>query len=205
MNYNFELIEIMHLASQAIMSNDDTVKRIALGDIYHAVKSAIRGTSAATEEEILEAATEPPVTVGCPSLVPPRVIPHDEPAAEVPRNKAKDAAKRGEVRAAKTPMTVVFQTKVNDDRVLSAEINSETADHRTAAYLFDGPHVVCKIEFFDQYQGRNWAYLIVRRALNGLMSKAGKAARHRKLAAKRLTEQRGKDSAAPVEEEANRA
>lgn len=56
MNYNFELIEILHLASQALMSDDDTVKRIAIGDIYHAAKSAIRSTSAATEDEIHEAA-----------------------------------------------------------------------------------------------------------------------------------------------------
>ena len=60
MSLNFELIEILHLASQALMSDDDTVKRIALGDIYHAVASAIRGTSAATEDEIHEAATEEP-------------------------------------------------------------------------------------------------------------------------------------------------
>lgn len=85
MNYNFELIEILHLASQALMSDDDTVKRIAIGDIYHAAATAIRGTSAATEDEIHEAATEEPTTVGCPSLVPLRMIAHDEPAAEVPR------------------------------------------------------------------------------------------------------------------------
>ena len=194
MNYNFELFEIMHLASQAIMSNDDTVKRIAIGDIHHAAKSAIAAAN--------DGAAGVRALPGCPSLMPSKVIPHDEPAAEVPRRAAKDAAIRGEVRAAKTPMTVVFQTKIDDNRELSAEINSETADHRTAAYLFDGPHVVCKIEFFDQYQGRNWDYPIVRRALNGLMSKAGKAARHRKLATKRLMEQRGKDSAAPVKEEA---
>lgn len=114
-----------------------------------------------------------------------------DPAAEAPQSRTKDAAMRGEVRAAKTPMTVVFNTKIDDNRELSAEINSETTDHRTAAYLFDGLHVVCKIEFFDQYQGRHWAYPIVRRALNGLMSKAGKAARHRKQAAKRAAAAKG--------------
>lgn len=171
MNYNFELIEIMHLASQAIMSNDDTVKRIAIGDIYHAAKSAIAAAN--------DGAAGVRALPGCPSLMPAKVTPHDEPAAEVPRNKTKDAAKRGVVRVVASPMTVVFQTKVNDDRVLSADINYESTVHRTEAYLYDGQNAVCKIDFFDQYQGRNWAYPIVRRALNGLMSKAGKGGRYR--------------------------
>lgn len=34
------------------------------------------------QDEIFEAATETPVSLGCPSLVPPHVIPHDEPAQE---------------------------------------------------------------------------------------------------------------------------
>ena len=88
MNYNEVLTEVTHLCSQAIVSNDDAVKRIAIGDIEHALARAIRGETAATEDEIHEAATEEPVTVGCPSLVPPRIIPHDEPAAEVPRTEA---------------------------------------------------------------------------------------------------------------------
>lgn len=85
MNYNEVLAEVRNLAFHAIVSNDAAVKRIAIGDIADAVARVIRGTSAATEDEIHEAATEEPVTVGCPSLVPPRVIPHDEPAVEVPR------------------------------------------------------------------------------------------------------------------------
>lgn len=40
------------------------------------------------QDEIFEAATETPATLGCPSLVPPQVIAHDEPAAEVPRTEA---------------------------------------------------------------------------------------------------------------------
>lgn len=83
MNYNEVLAEVRNIAFHAIVSNDDAIKRIALGDIADVVARVIRGTSAASEEEIHEAATEEPVTVGCPSLVPPRVIPHDEPAAEV--------------------------------------------------------------------------------------------------------------------------
>ena len=85
MSYNDVLTEVMHLCSQAIVSNGDAVKRIALGDIADVVSRVIRGTSAATEDEIHEAATEEPTTVGCPSLVPLRMIAHDEPAAEVPR------------------------------------------------------------------------------------------------------------------------
>lgn len=34
------------------------------------------------QDEIFEAATETPVTLGCPSLVPPQVITHDEPARD---------------------------------------------------------------------------------------------------------------------------
>lgn len=38
---NFELAEIMHLASQAIMSDDQDVKRLALGDIADAIASIL--------------------------------------------------------------------------------------------------------------------------------------------------------------------
>lgn len=54
MNLNCELSEIVHLASQAIVSNDDTVKRIAIGDIADVVSRVIRGTSAAREEVEVE-------------------------------------------------------------------------------------------------------------------------------------------------------
>lgn len=33
--------EIVHIATQAILSNDEAVKRVALGDIYHAIASVL--------------------------------------------------------------------------------------------------------------------------------------------------------------------
>ena len=88
-------------------------------------------------------------------------------------------------RVAKTPSTVVMQAKLPSGRVVSAELENESTSHRAQAYLYDGENNVCMITFFNQYQGRAWAYPIVRRALNGLMSKAGKNAR-RKANAKKV-------------------
>lgn len=81
------MTEIQHLATEAILEDQDAFAATAFMLIIDKIIAAngVRGTSAASEEEIQEAATEEPVTVGCPSLVPPRMIPHDEPAAEVPR------------------------------------------------------------------------------------------------------------------------
>lgn len=39
------------------------------------------------QDEIFEAATELPATLGCPSLVPPQVIAHDEPADEIQKRR----------------------------------------------------------------------------------------------------------------------
>ena len=165
--YVVALTDIQHLVVRAVLEDQDAFAENTFVEITEKINAALDGAAGVR------------ALPGCPSLMPAKVIPHDEPAAEVPRNKAKDAAKRGVVRSVASPMTVVFQTKVNDDRVLSADINYESTVHRTEAYLYDGQNTVCKIDFFNQYQGRNWAYPIVRRALNGLMSKAGKSGRYR--------------------------
>ena len=79
---------------------------------------------------------------------------------------------------AKTPQTVVFQVTLGTGRRISAELEAESTSHAAQAFLYDGGNCVCQITFFNQYQGRSWTYPIVRRALNGLMSKCGKRSRY---------------------------
>lgn len=162
------LTEIVHLATAAVIGDDISLSRLAIGDI----KDILRGLDE-REAERQEAASEEPQ--------------HDEAAA-----KAKAAAKHGgKVRVAKTPTTVAFQVDANEGRKISAELHNETTISRAHAWLWDGDKAVCKIEFFGQYQGRSWAYPIVRRSLNGLMSKAGKAGRYRDNQQRRVAAQEG--------------
>lgn len=80
---------------------------------------------------------------------------------------------------AKTPQTVVFDIKLSSGRKVSAELEAEATDHRTQAFLYDGEKPVCQITFFNQYQTRSYSYNIVRKALNGLMSKVCHSSRVR--------------------------
>jgi len=80
---------------------------------------------------------------------------------------------------AKTPETVVMNFTLPSGRLISAEIHEESTTSVAEAALFDGNNIVCRMRFFNQYQGRNWMYPIVRRACNGVVSKAGKTCRNR--------------------------
>lgn len=167
MNYNFELTEIMYLASQALISNDDTVMRLAIGDIYHTAKSAIRGASAATEEELHEAATEEPVTVGCPSLVPPRVIAHDEPAAEVPRTEEEKQRQREiehfsfcnglfPIHTVRTPSGSMGKCEINGRKFSFASLDS-TGPNETPSCTVDVRDGDKKIALMTVLRGRSIA------------------------------------------------
>ena len=122
---------------------------------------------------MFEAATEEPVTLGCPSLVPGAVVVHDEPGA--PKAALDPLIKR----CAKTPETIVMQTTLPSGRCLSAEWLAESSDHRTQAFLYDDDKMVCRITFFDGYQSRSIGFKITKQALRGLVSKAGRMARWR--------------------------
>lgn len=129
-----------------------------------------------SEEERREAATEEPI--GCPSLIP--QLPGGADGAEP----IEETAKANELpklisRIAKTPSTVVFQFTLPSGRTISAELENEDDGHGAQAFIYDDKNCVCQIRFFGQYQNRNWAYPIVRRAINGALSKAGKQCRHR--------------------------
>ena len=149
------LTEIMHIATAALITRDAAVQRIALGDIAEAL--------AKMKVEKVGGGGENPLSTSTSSL-----------------DLDLDLAQRKAMpRVAKTPSTVVMQTTLHSGRVLSAELENESTTHGAQAYLYDGGNNVCMITFFNQYQGRQWTYPIVRRALNGLMAKAGKHSRHK--------------------------
>ena len=85
----------------------------------------------------------------------------------------------GSVIVAKTPQTVVFDIKLSSGRKISAELAAESTEHQAQAFIYDGDKPVCHIRFFNQYQTRSYSFPIVRRALNGLMSKVGHGSRYR--------------------------
>ena len=79
----------------------------------------------------------------------------------------------------KTPQTVVMRYTIEKSgRTISAELFNESTSALAHAFLYNDENCVCQIKFFNRYQGRCWAYGIVRKAMNGLISKAGKRARN---------------------------
>lgn len=136
---------------------------------------------AATEESSSAEATEDtPTTIGCPSLAPANLPSGADgtPAAELTFG-GKGVDRGSSVVVAKTPQTVVFDARLSSGRKLSAELEDESTEHQAQAYLYDGEKPVCHILFFNQYQTRRYSFPIVRRALNGLMSKVGHRSRNR--------------------------
>lgn len=138
--------EIVHLASAAILITDEAVKRQALGDIAAAIASVCPIDYASVAST--PSSTHPPVC-------------------------GKGVDRGAAFRVAKTPQTVVFDITLSTGRKVSAELEAEATDHQTQAFLYDGEKPVCQITFFNQYQSRSYSYKIVRKALNGLMSKVG--------------------------------
>ena len=135
-----------------------------------------------TDAELHEAATEEPTT-GATGVSPVGVttLPSGAdgtPAAAIPVG-GKGVDRGGSVVVAKTPQTVVFQARLASGRQISAELEAESTAHQAQAFLYDGEKPVCQILFYNQYQGRGYSYNIVRRALNGLMSKVGHGSRYR--------------------------
>lgn len=145
------LMDIMHLAGAALVMQDASMARIALGDIA---------------EDLAKAG------IDFPSPPPPVNLPGGFDAVSPSREHS--------VSVIKTPSTVVMQYRFPNGRTLSAELENETDGHYAQAFLYDGAENVCKVTFFGQYQRRSWTYPIMRRALNGLMSKAGHKARWNK-------------------------
>lgn len=137
-----------------------------------------------TDAELHEAATEEPTTgatgvspVGVTTLPPGAdgTPPSDE------RNPDKEKAPHigYGMEVVKTPQTVVMRYTIEKSgRTISAELFNESTSALAHAFLYDDENCVCQIKFFNRYQGRCWAYGIVRKAMNGLISKAGKRARN---------------------------
>lgn len=144
-----------------------------LGEIAKWLKAGRAvSTKPPTDDELHEAATEEPIAdagrVG------------NVPGASRPGTVGGKGVDRGSsVFIAKTPQTVVFDVKLSSGRKLSAELEAESTEHQAQAFIYDGAKPVCQIRFFNQYQTRSYSFPIVRRALNGLMSKVGHGSRYR--------------------------
>lgn len=153
-------------------------------------------TEKPTDAELHEAATEEPTT-GATGVSP--VASESTPTGKMPigpatlppgadgtppaeeRNPDKEKAPHigYGMEVVKTPQTVVMRYTIEKSgRTISAELFNESTSALAHAFLYDEENCVCQIKFFNRYQGRCWAYGIVRKAMNGLISKAGKRARN---------------------------
>lgn len=82
--YIVALTDIQHLVSSAVLEDQDAFAENTFVEITEKINAALDGAAG------VRALPLP----GCPSLMPAKVIPHDEPAAEVPRTEEEKQKQR---------------------------------------------------------------------------------------------------------------
>ena len=148
------------------------------------------------QDEMFEAATETPVTLGCPSLVPPQVIAHDEPANSIQKRREIEHYSLGNglfpIHTVRTPAGSMGKVEIEGRKfAYSCVDTSGPADHACLIRCYDNDQEFMTIAL---QRGRSMGDQIAISALKKYITRLGGSGKLRshggflKRAVKRLHE-----------------
>ena len=158
MNFRYveALKEIQHLAMKAFIKGDEDYALTAFKEISETINAALDGAAG------VRALPLP----GCPSLMPAKVIPHDEPAADVPRTEEEKQKQREiehfsfcngvfPIHTVRTPSGSMGKCEINGRKFSFSSVDaSGPDDHACTVRIWDGGN---QIAFMTVLRGRSIA------------------------------------------------
>lgn len=156
MNFRYieALKEIQHLVTNAILRGDEDIAVETFKMIAELSNAAIDGAAGVR------------ALPGCPSLMPAKVIPHDEPAAEVPRTEEEKQKQREiehfsfcngvfPIHTVRTPSGSMGKCEINGRKFSFSSVDaSGPDDHACTVRIWDGGN---QIAFMTVLRGRSIA------------------------------------------------